>query len=72
MHAKLLSVMFNSLQHYGLVHRQAPLPWDSLGKKTRVGCHFLREGDLPDLGTEPTALGSPALASGFFTTSKSN
>ena len=25
-------------------------------------------GDLPNLGIEPTSLGSPALAGGFFTT----
>ena len=27
-------------------------------------------GDLPDLGTEPASLMSPALAGGFFTTSE--
>ena len=34
------------------------LPWDSPGKNTGVGCHFLLQGDLPDPGIEP---GSPAL-----------
>ena len=33
-------------------------PWDSPGKNTGVGCHFLLQGDLPNPGIEP---GSPAL-----------
>ena len=34
-------------------------PWDTPGKNTGVGCHFLLQGIyLPDPGTEPT---SPAL-----------
>ena len=32
-------------------------PWDSPGKNTGVGCHFLSPGKLPDPGIEP---GSPA------------
>ena len=36
----------------------------TLGKNTAVGCHFLLQSYLPDLGTEPK---SPALAGGFFT-----
>ena len=32
-------------------------PWDSLGKNTGVGCHFLLQGNLPHLGIE---LKSPA------------
>ena len=28
-------------------------PWDSPGKNTRVGCHSLLQGDLPDPGIEP-------------------
>jgi len=32
---------------------------------TRVGCHFLLQGNLPDPGTKST---SPALAGRFFTT----
>ena len=31
-------------------------PWDSPGKSTGVGCHFLLQGNLPDPGIEP---GSP-------------
>ena len=34
-----------------------------------MGCHALLQGDLLDRGIEPTSLMSPALASGFFTTS---
>ena len=40
------------------VARQALGPWYSLGKNTRVDCHFLLQGNLPNLGIEPR---SPAL-----------
>ena len=33
-------------------------PWGFPGKSTGVGCPFLLQGNLPDLGIEP---GSPAL-----------
>jgi len=33
------------------------------------GLPFPPPGDLPDAGTEPASLASPALAGGFFTTS---
>ena len=29
------------------------LPWDSPGKSTGVGCHFLPQGNLPNPGIEP-------------------
>ena len=32
-----------------------------------MGCHFLLQGNLPDLGIEPVSLASPALAGRFFT-----
>ena len=51
------------------VARQAPLPWDSPGKNTRVGCHGPAPGDLPDSGIKPASLTSPALTGGFFPTS---
>ena len=35
-----------------------PYPWDSPGKNTGVGCHFLLQGNLPDPGIKPR---SPAL-----------
>ena len=39
-------------------------PWDSPGKNTGVGCHFLSTGDLSCPGIKPAVL---ALAGGFFT-----
>ena len=36
---------------------------------TGVGCHSLRQGDLPNSGIKLASLVSPALAGGFFTTS---
>ena len=44
---------------------QAPHPWDSPGKNTGVGCHFLCQGIFL---TQGLSLASPALAGGFFTT----
>ena len=44
-------------------------PWNSSGKNTGVGCHFLLKGNPPDPGIQPASLASPALAGGFFTTS---
>ena len=38
---------------------QAPL---SMGFSMEIGCHFLLQGNLPDLGIKSTSLGSPALA----------
>ena len=38
------SVMFNSVQPYGLQAARLLCPWDSLGKSTRVGCHALLQG----------------------------
>ena len=43
-------------------------PWDSPGKNTGVGSHFLFQGDLPNPETEPVSPTSPALAGEFFTT----
>ena len=41
-------------------------PWDSPGKSTRVGCHFLLQGIFPTQGSNPPLLyeTSPALAGG--------
>ena len=36
-------------------------PWDSPGKNTGVGCHFLLQGNLSDQGTDPMSLAYPAL-----------
>ena len=42
-------------------------PWDSSGKNTGVGCHFLLQGIFPTQGSN-LHLMSPALAGGFFIT----
>ena len=53
-----LSLSLWSLSHVRLLqpHRMQPdsllCPWDSPGKNTGVGCHFLLQGNLPDLGIE--------------------
>ena len=33
--------MSDSVQPHGLQPTRLPCPWDSLGKNTGVGCHFL-------------------------------
>ena len=43
---------------HGLQSARFLCPWDSPGKKTGMGCHFLLQGYLADPGIEP---GSPAL-----------
>ena len=43
-------------------------PWDSLGKNTGVGCHFLLQGNFPIQGSNSCLLMSSALWGGFFTT----
>ena len=44
-------------------------PWDFSGKTTRVGCHALLQGNVPDSEIEPVSLMSPTLAGKFLTTS---
>ena len=43
-------------------------PWDSPGKNTGVGSHFLLQKEIffPDPGIKPMSPASPALAGGFF------
>ena len=53
------------LQPHGLQSARLLCLWDSPGKNTGVGYHFLFQGNLPDPGIEPA---SPILAGGFFTT----
>ena len=43
-----LSVMSDSLQHYGLCS-----PWNSPGQNTGVGSLCLLQGNLPNPGIEP-------------------
>ena len=42
--AKSLSVVSDSVRPHGRQPTRLPRPWDSPGKNTGVGCHFL----LPD------------------------
>ena len=62
------SVMSNSLRPHGLQPARLLCPWDSAGKNTGVGCHFLLKGIFSHSGIKPTFLVSLALAGGFFTT----
>ena len=43
------------------VAHQAPLPWDSPGKNTGVGCHALLQGIFPTQGSEPASPAAPAV-----------
>ena len=52
------SVVSDSLLPHGLEPTWLLCPWDSPGKNTGVGSHFLTPGDLPDPGIKP---GSPTL-----------
>ena len=66
MHTEIITVVlvlscFSCVQLFATlwtVAHQAPLSWDFPGKNTGVGCHFLIQGNLPDVGIEPR---SPAL-----------
>ena len=61
------SVMSNSLRPHGLSPIRLLCPWDSPGKNTGVGCHFLLQGIFQTQELNPCLLISPALAGGFFT-----
>ena len=50
---------------HGLWPTRLLCPWDSPGKNTEVGCHFLLQGDLPDPGME---LRSSALQADYLPT----
>ena len=41
------SVMSDSLRPHGLGPAKLLCPWDSSGKNTGVGCHFLLQGIFP-------------------------
>ena len=43
--------MFDSLQPHGLQPTRFLCPWDSPGKNTGVGCHFLLQGIFPTQGS---------------------
>ena len=48
------SVVSDSLWPHGLQPARLLCPWDFPGKNTRVGCHSLLQGNLPDPGIERT------------------
>ena len=50
------SVVSDSLRPHELQHARPPCPWDSPGKNTGVGCHFLLQGILPTQGSNPHLL----------------
>ena len=50
------SVVSDSLQPYGLQSTRLFCSWNSLGKNTRVGCHFLLQGIFPAQGLNPRLL----------------
>ena len=80
---RFLSCIFNSvhasvLSHFSRVQlcvtlwtvaHQAPLSMGFSRQEYWSGLPWPPPGDLPDPGTEPVSLTSPALAGGFFTTS---
>ena len=45
--------MSNSVQPHGRQPTRLPRPWDSPGKNTGVGCHFLLQGIFPTRGSNP-------------------
>ena len=47
------SVVSNSLWPHGLQPTRLLRPWDSPGKNTGVGCHFLLQGIFPTQGSNP-------------------
>ena len=50
------SILSDSLQPFGLQPARLLYPWDSPGKNSGVGCHFLLQEDLPNPEVES---GSP-------------
>ena len=46
----------NSLRPYGQQSARPFCPWDSPGKNTGVGCHFLLQGIFPSQGLNPCLL----------------
>ena len=59
------SVVSASLQSHGLQPARILCPWDSPGRNTGVGCHFLLQGIFPTQGSSLRLL--CLLAGGFFT-----
>ena len=55
-HAKVASVVSDSLQPYGLYPNRLFCPWNSQGKNTGVGCHALLQGIFLTQGSNPHLL----------------
>ena len=60
------SVMSDSWRPHGRQPTRLLCPWDSPGKITGVGSHFLLQGIFLTQGIDPTSLASSALAGRFF------
>ena len=60
------SVKFNSLRTHELQPSRPLCPWDSPGKNSRVGCHFLLQGIFLIQECELKSFASLALAGRFF------
>ena len=54
--AKLLSVVSDSLRPHGLQPTRLLCPWNSPGKNTEMGCHFLLQRIFPTQGSNPYLL----------------
>ena len=50
------SVVSDSSRPHGLQPTRLLYPWDSPGKNTGVGCHFLLQGIVPTQGSNPHLL----------------
>ena len=50
------SVLSNSLRPHGLQPARLLCPWNSPGKNTGVGCHFLLQGIFPTQGSNTCLL----------------
>ena len=61
------SVVSDSLRPPWTIAHQAPLSMEFSQQESWSGLLFPSPGDLPDPGTEPASLVSPALAGRFFT-----
>ena len=61
--------MSDSLRPHGLQPDRLLCPWDSPGKNTGVGCHFLLQGIVPIQGLNPHLLSLLHWQAGSLTTS---
>ena len=56
MHVLSHSAVADSLRPHALEPTRPLCPWDSPGKNTGVGCHFLLQGIFPTQGSNPCLL----------------